>query len=163
NVTNMSYAAARNLGLLQQNPFGLVLLQSALVKTMTIDFPTPLRFARSLRLSVKVSEPTVVQVLANVMTGSVGSGKPSGMVEGARRGGCRVRARRRAAARSARGVPSCCPQCSVEEPPLRYPRGPPGRLPSLLIFAAGGERGDGRTTASLAPERGRGPLFEPSR
>ncbi|HMB37330.1 MAG TPA: hypothetical protein VKV41_25005 [Methylomirabilota bacterium] len=71
NVTNMSYAAARNLGLLQQNPFGLVLLQSALVKTMTIGFPTPLRFARSLRLSVKVSEPTVVQILANVITGSV--------------------------------------------------------------------------------------------
>jgi len=71
NVTNMSYAAARNLGLLQQNPFGLVLLQSALVKTMTIGFATPLRFARSLRLSVKVSEPTVVQILANVITGSV--------------------------------------------------------------------------------------------
>jgi hypothetical protein len=48
-----------------------VLLQSALVKTMTIGFPTPLRFARSLRLSVKVSEPTVVQILANVITGSV--------------------------------------------------------------------------------------------
>jgi hypothetical protein len=71
NVTNMSYAAARNLGLLQQNPFGLVLLQSALVKTMTIGFPAPLRFARSVRLSVKVSEPTVVQILANVITGSV--------------------------------------------------------------------------------------------
>jgi hypothetical protein len=71
NVTNMSYAAARNLGLLQQNPFGLVLLQSALVKTVTVGFPTPLRFARNLRLSVKVSEPTVVQILANVITGSV--------------------------------------------------------------------------------------------
>jgi len=71
NVTNISYAAARNLGLLQQNPFGLVLLQSALVKTMTVGFPAPLRFGRSLRLSVKVSEPTVVQILANVITGSV--------------------------------------------------------------------------------------------
>jgi hypothetical protein len=71
NVTNMSYAAARNLGLLQQNPFGLVLLQSALVKTLAVGFPAPLRFARNLRLSVKVSEPTVVQILANVITGSV--------------------------------------------------------------------------------------------
>src|SRR5499425_2899610 len=40
NVTNMSYAAARNLGLLQQNPFGIVLRQSALVKTLTVGFPT---------------------------------------------------------------------------------------------------------------------------
>ncbi len=70
NVTNISYAAARNLGLLTQNPFGLVLLQSALVKTLTVGFPTPLRFERSLRLSVKVSEPTVVQILANVIHGS---------------------------------------------------------------------------------------------
>jgi hypothetical protein len=70
NVTNISYAAARNLGLLVQNPFGLVLLQSALVKTLTVGFPTPLRFERSLRLSVKVSEPGVVQILANVIHGS---------------------------------------------------------------------------------------------
>jgi hypothetical protein len=70
NVTNISYAAARNLGLLAQNPFGLVLLQSALVKTLTVGFPTPLRFERSLRLSVKVSEPGVVQILANVIHGS---------------------------------------------------------------------------------------------
>jgi len=36
-----------------------------------MGFPTPLRFARNLRLSVKVNEPTVVQILANVITGSV--------------------------------------------------------------------------------------------
>ena len=71
NVTNISYAAARNLGLLAQNPFGLVLLQAGLVKTMTIGFPAPLRFARNLRLSVKVTEPTVAQILANVISGGV--------------------------------------------------------------------------------------------
>jgi hypothetical protein len=70
NVTNVSYAGVRNHGLTQHNPYGLVLLQSALVKTLTVGFPTPLRFDRSLKLSVKVSEPTVVQILANVISGS---------------------------------------------------------------------------------------------
>jgi len=70
NVTNTSYAGVRNQGLTQHNPFGLVFLQSALVKTLTVGFPTPLRFDRSLRLSVKVSEPTVLQILANVISGS---------------------------------------------------------------------------------------------
>ena len=70
NVTNLSYAAAQNQGLTQHNPYGLALLHSALVKTMTIGFPAPLRFDRSLRLSVKVSEPTVVQILANVIAGT---------------------------------------------------------------------------------------------
>jgi hypothetical protein len=69
NVTNLSFAAARNLGLTQHNPYGLVLMQSALVKTLTIGFPAPLRFGRTLRLSVKVNEPTVVQILANVIHG----------------------------------------------------------------------------------------------
>lgn len=69
NVTNLSFAAARNLGLTQHNPYGLVLMQSALVNTLTVGFPTPLRFGRTLRLSVKVSEPNVVQILANVIHG----------------------------------------------------------------------------------------------
>lgn len=71
NVTNISFAAAGNLGLTQHNPFGLALVQSALVKTLTVGFPTPLRFARRLRLSVRVNEPNVVQILANVIHGSV--------------------------------------------------------------------------------------------
>jgi hypothetical protein len=70
NVTNLSYAAARNQGLTQHNPYGVVLLQSALVKTLTVGFPTPLRFDRSLLLSVKVNEPNVVQILANVIHGT---------------------------------------------------------------------------------------------
>jgi hypothetical protein len=70
NVTNLSFAAAENLGLTQHNPYGLVLVQGAVVKTMTVGFPTPLRFGRSLRLSVKVNEPNVVQILANVIHGS---------------------------------------------------------------------------------------------
>src|SRR5882672_11402348 len=69
NVTNVSYAGVRNQGLTQHNPYGLVLLQSALIKTLTVGFPAPLRFDRSLRLSVKVNEPNVVQILANVIHG----------------------------------------------------------------------------------------------
>jgi len=71
NVTNLSFAAAGNLGLIQQNPFGVVLLQSPVLRTFTVGFPTPLRFERNLRLSVRVNEPGVVQILANVIHGGV--------------------------------------------------------------------------------------------
>ena len=73
NVVNISYAATRNVGLTQQNPFGLVLLETpgtATIKNLTIGFPTPLRYEESLRLTVVVREPGVVQVLANVIHGS---------------------------------------------------------------------------------------------
>ena len=71
NVTNVSFAGANNQGLTQHNPFGLVLLHSPVIKTMTIGFPTPLVYKRSLRLSVRVNEPNVVQILANVIRGAV--------------------------------------------------------------------------------------------
>src|SRR5262245_28149252 len=67
NVTNLSYAAAANAGLTQQNPYGLVLLQAGGLKTMTIGFPTPLLYKCSLQLSVTVNEPGVAQILANVI------------------------------------------------------------------------------------------------
>jgi hypothetical protein len=66
----VSYAAASNSGLTQQNPYGLVLLQSNELKTMTIGFPTPLLFKRTVRLRATVNEPGVVQILANVIHGS---------------------------------------------------------------------------------------------
>ena len=71
NVTNLSYAAAQNLGLTQQNPYGLVHLMGSSIKTMTVGFPTPLLYKRSLRLRVTVNEPGVVQLLANVIHGSI--------------------------------------------------------------------------------------------
>jgi hypothetical protein len=70
NVTNLSFAAASNDGLTQQNPYGLMLLSSTALKTLTIGFPTPLLYKRSLRLGVTVNEPNVVQVLANVIHGA---------------------------------------------------------------------------------------------
>ena len=71
NVANLSYAGAINQGLTQQNPYGLVLLQSPAIKTVTIGFPTPLVYKRSLNLSVTVNEGSVVQILANVIHGGV--------------------------------------------------------------------------------------------
>ena len=68
NVVNISFAAAANAGLTEQNPFGLVLLTTAALKNLTMGFPTPLRYKR-LVLSVTVNEPGVVQILANVVHG----------------------------------------------------------------------------------------------
>ena len=70
NVTSVSFAAASNWGLREQNPYGLVLLQGLGVTTMTIGFPTPLRFASQLQLSVTVNENGVAQILSNVITGT---------------------------------------------------------------------------------------------
>ena len=70
NVVNFSYAAANNQGLTQQNPYGMVLVHGAAVKTMTLGFPTPLTYKRSLRLRVTVNEPGVVQILANIVHGA---------------------------------------------------------------------------------------------
>jgi hypothetical protein len=49
----------------------LVLLQSASIKTVTIGFPAPLLYKRSLSLSVTVNEGNVAQILANVIHGGV--------------------------------------------------------------------------------------------
>lgn len=71
NVTNLSFAAARNWGLTQQNPYGLVLLGARAIDTLTIGFPVPLRFEKELKLSAVVNEPGVVQIVANVVHGAV--------------------------------------------------------------------------------------------
>src|SRR4029450_10211666 len=70
NVTNLSYAAAANAGLTQHNPYALVLLHSHALQTVTIGFPTPLRYERKLVLRVTVNEPNVVQILGNVIHGA---------------------------------------------------------------------------------------------
>ena len=69
NVTNLSFAGALNQGLTQQNPYGLVVLNAGSLKTMTVGFPTPLLYKRSLTLSVTVNEANVAQILANVIHG----------------------------------------------------------------------------------------------
>ncbi len=69
NVTSLSFIAAENCGLTQQNPYGIVLLRSAALQNFTIGFPTPLRYRSELKLSVKVDEDNVVQIVANVIHG----------------------------------------------------------------------------------------------
>jgi hypothetical protein len=70
-VVDLSFAAAQNLGFRQQNPYGLVLLGSGGLQNFTFGWPVPLVFKRSLGLSVVVNETGVVQILANVIRGSL--------------------------------------------------------------------------------------------
>jgi hypothetical protein len=69
NVTNYSFAAAKNAGLTRQNPYGLVFLDSGPLETVTVGFSSPLRFKSALELKVTVEEEDVVQILANVIHG----------------------------------------------------------------------------------------------
>ena len=70
-VVDLSFAAAHNWGLTQQNPYGLVILGTAGLQTFTFGWPVPLVFKRRLNLSVVVSETGVVQLVANVIRGSL--------------------------------------------------------------------------------------------
>jgi len=70
NVVSLSIAAARNVGLTQANPYGLVLCQGPAIDNLTIGFPSPLRYERELTLSVRVNEAGVVQILGNVIHGT---------------------------------------------------------------------------------------------
>jgi hypothetical protein len=70
NVVSMSIAAAKNWGLTADNPYGVVLLQSAAgIETLTVGFNSPLEFRSELKLRVKVQEPGVAQIVANVIHG----------------------------------------------------------------------------------------------
>ncbi|MBI3899897.1 MAG: hypothetical protein HY308_16605 [Gammaproteobacteria bacterium] len=70
NVVSASIAALRNWALTQSNPYGLVLLQSAVgLETLTIGYPSTLAYGKSLRLSVNVQESGVVQIIGNVVHG----------------------------------------------------------------------------------------------
>jgi hypothetical protein len=46
------------------------LLQSTVLKNLTIGFPVPLRYQNTLKLSVTVSEEGIAQILANVIHGT---------------------------------------------------------------------------------------------
>jgi hypothetical protein len=72
NVVNFSFAAARNVGLSQSNPYGLQFLSGIGVESFAIGWPFPLTFRKSLNLSVIVNETGVVQIVANVVHASTG-------------------------------------------------------------------------------------------
>ena len=69
NVVAITYIGARNVGLTQSNPFGIVVLGSKL-DTLTIGYPVPLKYEKELVLSVLVNEPNVAQIVANVVHGT---------------------------------------------------------------------------------------------
>lgn len=69
NVFNFSYAALNNLGFTQQNPYGMVLVQSGNIDNVTLGFPYPLKFKKELSLSVTTREVGIVQVIGNVIYG----------------------------------------------------------------------------------------------
>ena len=71
-VFSLSFAAASNLGLTQNNPRGLVLLKGGPVQDFTFGWPVPLTFKKSLELSVQVAEAGVVQIVANIVRGTSG-------------------------------------------------------------------------------------------
>ena len=69
-VVSLTIAAARNWGLTQHNPYGVVLVKSTgAIKTLTIGFPYPLYFKSELKLKVSVQEEGVAQILARVIHG----------------------------------------------------------------------------------------------
>ncbi len=69
-VVNASIAALNNWGLSQHNTYGTQLLKpSAGMRTVTIGYPMPLIYTKSLRLWVKVSEAGVTQVIGRVIHG----------------------------------------------------------------------------------------------
>lgn len=70
-VVDLSFVAAHNIGLAQHNPYGLAVLGSSGLQNFTFGWPVPLVFKRSLNLSVLVNEPGVVQIVANVIRGSL--------------------------------------------------------------------------------------------
>jgi len=70
-VVDLSFAAAQNWGFTEQNPYGLVVLGSGGLQNFTFGWSFPLVFKKSLNLSVVVNETGVVQIVANVLRGSI--------------------------------------------------------------------------------------------
>lgn len=71
NVVSISIAALFNQGLTAHNSYGIAVYRSAAtLETVTIGFPYPITYHRSLVLKVAVSETGVVQILANVISAS---------------------------------------------------------------------------------------------
>ncbi|MGA9994327.1 MAG: hypothetical protein WBP93_02880 [Pyrinomonadaceae bacterium] len=68
NVVSISYADATDSGFTQQNPYGIVLLGGK-KSNLTIGFPSPLRFEKSLTLSVEVKTTAGGNIQASVVHG----------------------------------------------------------------------------------------------
>ncbi len=70
-VENRSFAALKNFGLTQHNPYGVAIFTSAVgVDVATFGFPTPLVFKDSLVLRATVNEAGVAQIIGTVLAGN---------------------------------------------------------------------------------------------
>lgn len=69
NVFNFSYAAMINLGFTQQNPYGMVLVKTGEIENVTLGFPYPLKYKKSLVLSFITREEGIKQVIGNIIFG----------------------------------------------------------------------------------------------
>ncbi len=74
NVVSMSFAGLQNFGLTAQNPHGVVLRGTGgPVQSVTIGWPYPLVFKKSLSLRIQVKETGVAQIIGLVVHGSAPS------------------------------------------------------------------------------------------
>jgi hypothetical protein len=71
NVVAHGFSALQNIGLTEQNPFGLVLLGSGGLQSYTFGWPVPLVYKRQLTLVVNVKETGVAQIVANIIRGNL--------------------------------------------------------------------------------------------
>lgn len=68
-VVQRNIAALRNWGMTQMNPFGVVLLSSGDIDTVTIGYPVSIAYRHSLTLKAMVGESGVVQIIGTVVHG----------------------------------------------------------------------------------------------
>jgi hypothetical protein len=68
-VVSISYEQAALSGFTQQNPYGLVLLRSGAEENLTIGFPSPLRFQKSLQVFADIKDVGVPRIFASVVHG----------------------------------------------------------------------------------------------
>lgn len=69
-IVSLSFEAATNWGLIQPNPYGVMLLKNNSISTLTIGYSLPLSFEKRLTLKVNVQEMGVAQIVANVIHGT---------------------------------------------------------------------------------------------
>jgi hypothetical protein len=70
-VFTVPFVSAHAIGLTRANNIGVVLLPTpGPSKSLSIGFPTPLRYDRSIVLSVDVQEDNVSQILGNIWHGA---------------------------------------------------------------------------------------------
>ena len=68
-IIGRSFAALKNWGMTESNPFGVVVLTEGIVDAATIGFQQPIKFEDSLVLRARVNESGVEQIIGTVIYG----------------------------------------------------------------------------------------------